>query len=122
MPQERILIIDGDITLAEMLTTRLKNLGYLVDCVHRGNEALDILRAQWVDLIILDIILQGDMHGFQLFKEIKKKKVYNKIPIVVHSSRPGMKKMFEQLGVAKYFVKPYHIDKFLVKVEELLSR
>lgn len=122
MTQERILIVEGDITLGEVLQARLKAMGYLVDCAHCGYEALEILKAEWVDLIITSILLQGEMHGFQLLQETKKKKAFANIPVIVQSSKPAMKKVFEKMGVVKYFVKPYSIDKLLDEVERILEK
>lgn len=121
MARERILIIDGDITLSEVLRTRLKDMGYLVDCARQGSEALDILKDRWVDLIVLAVVLQGGMDGFQIFKEIKGKKEFSKIPIIIHSSKPAMKKTFEKMGAEAFFIKPYSIKLFLSKIEVILT-
>ncbi|MBL7081398.1 MAG: response regulator [Candidatus Omnitrophica bacterium] len=122
MAQERILVVDGDIALSEMLKTRLEDRGYLVDCVRSGNEALDILKTKWLDLIILAIVLQGGMSGFRLFKEIKGKKKFSKIPIVIQSSKAAMKKTFETIGVQAYFIKPYSTELFLDKIKDILNK
>ena len=121
MAGERVLIVDGDIALSAMLRARLKALDYLVDCAHSGKEALYILKSKWVDLIVLGIILQGGMHGFHLFTELKSKKKFSKIPIVIQSSKPAMKKMFETLGADAFFVKPYSVSAFLRKIEDILT-
>ena len=89
-----------------MLKTRLEAIGYLVDCACSGSEALDLLDSKWIDLIVLDIVLQGGMNGFQFFKEIKKKKRFSKVPIAVQSSKIAMKKTFEAMGTQIFFIKP----------------
>ena len=122
MVKERILIVDGDIALSEKLRTRLETKGYLVNCARSGKEALDILKTKWIDLIVLAIVLRGRMHGFQLFKEIKKKKKFSKIPIVVHSSKAAMKKTFEEIGAEAFFVKPYPMDSFLDEIKGILKK
>ncbi len=122
MPQERILIVEGDIGLAELLTTRLKGMGYLADCVHTGIDALNVLKSTWVDLVIISIILKGEMHGFQLFKETRRKKTYAKIPVIIQSGKPGMKKVFENMGAAAYLTKPYSIEDALKKINDILNK
>jgi len=122
MTQERILIIDGDITLSERLKTRLEALGYLVDCACNGNEALEALKAKWVDLIVLAVILQDGMDGLQLFKEIRAKKEFSKIPIAIQSKKPAMKAAFESLGSAIFFIKPYPMDVFLGEIKDILTK
>jgi len=122
MAHERILIIDGDIELSELLKMRLKSVGYLVECAHRGNHALDILESQWIDLIILAVVLQGGMNGFQIFREIKSREEFFKIPIMVHSSKAAMKKIFKKMGAECFFIKPYSIDIFLNKINLILKK
>ena len=121
MSQERILIVEGDITLGEVLKTRLKALGYLADCVHTAGEALEVLKAKWVDLVVISVLLQEEMHGYQLFREIKRRKEYAEIPVVMQSSKAGMKEMFEEMGAVAFLVKPYSIEMFLKRIEKILE-
>lgn len=122
MAQERILIVEGDIAFAEVITSRLESLDYLVDCVSTGVEALDVLKNKWVDLVISSIVLKGVMNGYQLFKEIRKNNDYLNIPIIIQSGKPAMKNMFEYLGAEEFFVKPYSVEKFLEKVKSVFDR
>ena len=122
MKRERILIVDGDINLLEVLKARLEAMGYLADCARSGNEALDVLETRWVDLIILAIILQGGMNGYHLFKEIKNRKRLSKIPIIVQSSKSGMERTFETMGAHDFLVKPYSVNMFLLRIRTILDK
>lgn len=122
MRQERILIIDGDITLSERLKTRLEALGYLVECSQNAVEALDILQARWIDLVVLAVVLKNGMDGLQLFKEIRAKKEFSKLPIAVQSKKPAMKEAFENLGAETFFIKPYSMDIFLGEIKDILTK
>jgi len=119
--QEKILIVDGDITQAVMLKTRLEALGYLADSAYSGHEALDILRTGWVDLIVLAVSLRGSMSGFQLLKEIKRRKKFADIPVILQTKKPGMRKVFEQRGVETFFVKPYPVDSLLNEADKIIK-
>ena len=121
MVQERILIVDGDISQAVMLKTRLEAMGYLVDCAYAGNNALNILKTHWVDLIILSVVLQAEMSGFQLFKEVKSNKQFCDIPIIMQTKKKGMKETFQHLGADAFFVKPYTVDKLLKEVKNIIA-
>ena len=121
MAQERILIVDGDINLSEMLKAKLEAIGYIADCACNGIETLDILESRWVDLIVLDIVLKGGMNGFEFFKEIKMKKRLSKIPIIVQSSKSAMKKTFEMLGAEIFLIKPCSIDLFLKTIKNIFK-
>ncbi|MFC1632146.1 response regulator [Candidatus Omnitrophota bacterium] len=122
MVKQRILIVDGDIGQAEILEMRLKTKGYLVDCVRSYQQALEVLEGKWVDLIVLAVVLQDGMHGYQLFKEIKERKKLARIPTLVQSSKIGMRRTFEKMGAEGFLVKPYSVDLFLDKVEDILSK
>lgn len=121
MAHERILIVDGDIALSQMLRNRLEAEGFLVDYARTGTKALDILKNEWVDLVILSVLLRGGMDGFHLFKEIRKRKKFLKIPIVVHSGKPGMKQLFERIGAEAFLTKPCPINLVLNKVKDILA-
>ncbi|MBU0571823.1 MAG: response regulator [Candidatus Omnitrophica bacterium] len=121
MTQERILIADGDIALSALLKSRLESMGYLVDCARTAKEALDVLKTRWVDLVLLDIALKGEVNGFQLFKKMRTKKEFLKIPVVVQSSKVGMKKIFEMMGAETFFIKPYSVDMLMSEVRDILQ-
>jgi trehalose/maltose hydrolase-like predicted phosphorylase/CheY-like chemotaxis protein len=120
--QERILIVDGDVTQSIMLKSRLESMGYLVDCAFTGREALSILNTQWVDLIILAMVLKAEMNGFQIFKEIKNNKRFAEVPVIIQSKKEGMKEMFEMMKVEAFFAKPYHVDELLTKIKETMEK
>ncbi len=122
MAQERILIVEGDIALLEMLKTRVEAMGYLVSCARGGKQALDILKSKWIDLIVLSIITQDKMDGFHFLKEIKKKESFSKIPIIVESSKIAMKKTFERSGADSFFTKPISIEAFLNEIKDMLTK
>ena len=62
------------------------------------------------------------MSGFQLFKEIRAKRLYKKIPIIVESGKPAMRKMFERMGVETFFAKPYPLDTLLSEIKDMVSK
>ncbi|MFH1692401.1 MAG: response regulator [Candidatus Omnitrophota bacterium] len=117
MTQERILIVDADVVWSQTLKNRLQDIGFVVECAHEGNEALDILKTKWFDLIVMSITLQGQMSGYHLLKEIKKTKTLSRTPVVMLSSKPAMQKTFEALKVKEYIVKPCDMDVFLEKIK-----
>ena len=122
MTQERILIVDGDIALSALLKSRLEAMGYLVELARNAGEALDFLGTEWVDLIVLDIVLKGEVNGFQLFKKIKTKKEFLKIPIIVQTNKVGMKKIFEMMGAESFFIKPYAVSMLLDEIKDILTK
>jgi CheY-like chemotaxis protein len=121
MAYKRILIVDGDTSSAAVLETQLEDKGFLVQRAIQGTEALQILKSEWINLIIISVNLSGGMTGFQLFKEIKKAKYFSDIPIVIYSSKEGMKNTFKKLGAEDFVSKKKEV-KFLVNsVQKILK-
>jgi len=87
MVKKQILIVGGDITYSERLKQNLEAEKFIVDVVYHGNDAIMILKRKWVDLIISSINLQGGMNGIQLLQEIKQHKDFQKIPVIIQTSR-----------------------------------
>lgn len=122
MAQQKILIVDGDVTHAEMIETHLSAKGYVVNRVVDGNKALQILEAEWYDLVILAVTLRGGTDGFHFLKEVRKNDELDKIPVIVQTGKVAMKDIFMAMGVADFVEKPFDVDDFVVnKVETLLK-
>jgi len=121
MVKKHILIVDGDITHSEMLKRNLETAGYNAEAVYQGNDALLILKRQWIDLIILSITLQGIMSGIQLLQELKENTEYKTIPVIMQTSKINMKNIAKNLGADLFITKPYDIDEFLKQVGDIFQ-
>ena len=120
MTKRQILVVDGDISHAERLKQNLEKEGYVVDVVYHGNDAVNNLKKKWTDLIITAINLQGEMNGIQLIQEVKNQKDFQKIPIIVQSSKINMKETVTQMGVELFIGKPYQMMDLIEQVKEKL--
>jgi alpha,alpha-trehalase len=121
MAYKRVLIVDGDTSSAAVLETQLEDRGYLVQRAIQGTEALQILKSEWINLIIISINLSGGMTGFQLFKEIKKAKDFADIPIVIYSGKEGMKDTFKDLGAEDFVSKKKEVKILVNSVQKILK-
>ncbi len=122
MAHESILIIDSDVALAEVLKSRLEAVGYRVNCARTGKDALATLKSEWVDLIVQDIVLKGDLNGFQLLKKIKQQKNFSQIPVIILSGKVSMKKTTELMGVETFFIKPCATDVLMEEIKDILNK
>jgi DNA-binding response OmpR family regulator len=122
MKTGKILIVEGELTLSNMLQTQLRDKGYVVDAQQTGEKALEELKREWVDLLIVSTNLQGEMDGFRFIKEVKKDKELVGIPILMASSKPGIKQVVEKLGVEGFLEKPFTVEDLRKRVEEILDR
>jgi len=122
MKTGKILIVEGDMSFSGVLQTQLREKGYVVRAQSSGEKALEQLKREWVDLIIVSTNLQGEMDGFRFIKEVKKDKDLSKIPILMGSSKPGIRKVVEKLGVEGFLEKPFTVNDLNVMAEDILGR
>ena len=121
MSSKQILVVTGDITHCEKLKQNLEAGGYTVDIAYRGDEAIDILKRKWVDLIITSITLQGGMNGIHFLQEIKKDKELQNIPVIFQNSKVNMEKSVKELVVNLFITKPYDMGDLIKKIKEILQ-
>lgn len=110
---ERILVIDDMLEQREILNVLLAELGYSVVCVSRGEEAVNYMKEQGteVQLLILDMIMEGGMDGLDTYKEILKIKPGIRAVIASGFSETARVKEAVQLGAGAYIKKPYTLEK-----------
>jgi DNA-binding response OmpR family regulator len=122
MPEKRILIVEDEKDLVEILTVRLEASGYQVIPAYDGQEGLDKAKKEKPDLIILDLMLPK-MDGFKVCRLLKFDEKYKKIPIIMFTARAQEqdKKLGEEVGADAYIVKPFEPAALLGKIKELIK-
>ncbi len=120
---EKILVVEDDSNIEQLVTFKLKNAGFVVSIAHNGAEALEFLKNQSVDLIITDVMMPV-MGGKELVMELKKNPVTKPIPVVMLTSRTLEKEIVEgfSLGVEDYIKKPFSPQELIVRVKSVLMR
>lgn len=115
-----VLVVDDEADMREMLGIYLKKEDYQVLHAENGEEALDILYEQEVDLIILDVMMPV-MDGFTACKKIRKKYM---LPILMLTAKSDEwdKVRGLKLGADDYVMKPFSPQELLARVEALLRR
>ena len=122
MAVERILIVDDEETLCEVLKLNLENEGYDVDIALSAEEALTY-NLQTYSLILLDIMM-GDISGIKMAKMLKADISTADIPIIFCTARDTEDDMFMGLniGADDYIMKPYTIRNVIARVKSVLRR
>ncbi|MBU1112369.1 MAG: response regulator [Candidatus Omnitrophica bacterium] len=120
MSKKRILVVDDEQALAELVKMRLETNGYEVLSAFDGQEALDKARKEKPDLIILDLMLPK-IDGYKVCRMLKFDEKYKKIPIILFTARAqeSDKKMGQDVGADSYIVKPFEPKALLAKIKEL---
>lgn len=124
MPEtKKILIVEDDKFLSLVLKGRLEKEGVGVIQAFDGKEALDVLKKDIPDLILLDLIMPN-MSGFEFLEILRQDPQYGTIPVVVISNL-GQESDVEKaksLGVIEYYVKVRtSIDDLILKIKNLLE-
>lgn len=83
---QKILIVEDYVNIVEILTMRLKALGYDVVCAYDGQQGLNMARKESPDLIILDVLLPK-MNGYKVARLLKYDAKFKHIPIIMLTSR-----------------------------------
>ena len=97
-------------------------MGYKVDSVNSGNAAIEKIKKNNFNLIILDMIIEDDFDGLDTFKEIIKFRPDQRAIIVSGYAQTGRVKEARKLGVGKYIRKPYSLDKIGTAIRYELDR
>ena len=121
--KRKILIVDDDKGILNLLDTLLSKSGYEVVSAGNGVEALEKLRKNSIDLIISDILMP-EMDGFQFCRECKMDDSLKRIPIIFFSSSYTDEKDQEfamSLGAAKFLVKPSKLDVILDTLKTVIE-
>ncbi len=117
----RVLVVEDDLGIGELITDELMREGYAVDWVQDGDEALSLSQSFPYDLIVLDIMLPGQ-DGFSIAKTLRVKK--QTVPILMLTARDGIDDRVKglELGADDYLVKPFHIKELRARIRALLRR
>ncbi len=115
----KILIIEDQKSLADLVASRLKKEKYIVDISNDGEEGLYNALLDIYDLIILDIMLPS-INGIDILKEIKKNNIKSKVIMLTAKSELEDKLLGFNEGANDYIPKPFHIDELVARVNAQL--
>lgn len=119
---KRILIVDDEPDLIDMLKDRLEAEGYTVIAASDGVEGLEKAKTEKPDLILLDIMMPK-MDGYQVCRFLKFDEAFKHIPIILLTARaqPQDKKWGLAVGADDYVSKPFDQADLLKKIKERLK-
>ena len=116
----RILIIEDEYSLADVISESLKKEKYLVDIRCDGEEGYYDAATGIYDLIILDVMLPS-MNGFDILKKLREEKVMSKIIMLTAKGTLNDKLEGFNKGANDYLPKPFHIEELLARVNAQLK-
>ncbi|HHW32334.1 MAG TPA: response regulator transcription factor [Clostridiaceae bacterium] len=116
----KVLVIDDDINICELIRLYLEKEGYEVLTVYNGNKAIEVFSDFAPNIVILDIMLPGS-DGWQVCREIRK---ISNIPIIMLSAKGEIfdKVLGLELGADDYIVKPFEPKELVARIKAVLRR
>ncbi len=122
MGEDYVLLVDDDVALSKLVTTRLKASSFKVDVVHDGASAMKKLE-EIPDLVLLDRTLP-DIEGLDICRKIREDKRLKNIPVIILSARDTSADKIEGLymGADDYITKPFDFDELMARIDTVLRR
>lgn len=116
----RVLIVDDDVPLCELLEAVLQEEGYIVSSVHCGESALQYMEKTPVDLVLLDVMLPN-LNGMQVARRICQRFA---TPILMLTALNDENSMLDgyQAGADQYIGKPFNVAELLMRIKAILRR
>lgn len=122
MEPKRILVVDDDPLILDLIRFNLEAEGYNVITASDGFDALERARKEFPDMLVLDLMLPK-MDGYKVCRILKFDEKYKNIPILMLTARAqeSDKEMGLETGADAYMTKPFEPDELLEKVSKLLG-
>ncbi|MCS7305870.1 MAG: response regulator transcription factor [Thermoguttaceae bacterium] len=123
MPLERILVVDDEEEIQQLMEYTLTKEGYRVQCVGSGEMALAEVRRSPPDLVILDLMLPG-MDGLEVCRRLRREPETAELPIVILSAKGEEADIVAglELGADDYVTKPFRPRVLLARIRAVLRR
>ena len=120
MALEKVLVVDDDPNICDVLRMYLENEGYSVILSYDGEEALVKFNALKPDIILLDVMLPT-LDGWQVCREVRKK---SSVPIIMITAKGDTfdKVLGLELGADDYLTKPFYLEELKMRIQALLKR
>lgn len=117
---QKVLVVDDDTNIAELISLYLEKEGYETKKVHNGNSVIEVFSSFAPHLVVLDLMLPG-MNGYDVCKEIRK---ISNIPIIMLTAKGETfdKVLGLELGADDYMVKPFDTKELVARVKAVLRR
>lgn len=116
----KIMVVDDDPNIRELVRLYLEKEGFEVTCAERGDEAVKLFRASPPNLMLLDVMLPG-MDGWQVCREVRK---ISNIPIIMLTAKDETfdKVLGLELGADDYIVKPFDMKELVARIKAVIRR
>jgi two-component system, OmpR family, KDP operon response regulator KdpE len=121
MAGERILVVDDEPRLVRLINEVLRATGYTVITASSGERALELIPVEQPNLILLDLILPGNVDGYEICRRVRE---YSDVPVIMITARAREADMLHgfDVGADDYITKPFSAKELLARVRAVLRR
>ena len=122
MTKKKILIVDDEAELVDLVKIRLEAAGYDVIKAYDGQEGLEKAKSEKPDLVLLDIMMPK-MDGYKVCGLLKMDARFKKIPVILFSAKAQKEdaQLAKEVGADQYVTKPFEAAVLLSKIQELIK-
>lgn len=117
----KILVVDDDSGIGEMLKTLLEFYGYEVTVTEKPDEAEELIRRKNIDLVMLDMLISG-VNGTDVCAHLRKSEHASDVPILMMSALHDAGTKCKNAGADDFIAKPFEMDELTAKIQEVLER
>src|SRR5512143_2807566 len=123
MGKARLLIVEDDVDISNMLRIYFTAQGYDVDAALRGGDALEKTRQSMPHLIVLDIMLP-DINGYEVCRQLRTTMRTSHIPVIFLTKKDEHSDRIQgiELGADDYNTKPFDIEELKLRVQNAINR
>ena len=123
MPKEKILIVDDEKDIVELVEYNLKKEGYRTISAYTGEKALALVKRELPDLIVLDLMLPG-IDGLEVCRMLKKDSHTSRIPVIMLTAKGEETDIVVglELGADDYVTKPFGVRQLIARIKTVLRR
>ena len=121
MSEARILVVDDEPKLVRLVSEVLTATGFSVLTTARGKKAIELTAVEQPDLIVLDIVLAGEVDGFEVARRVRE---FSSVPIIMLTAKARESDLLRgfEVGADDYLTKPFSAKELLARVRALLKR
>src|SRR5471032_709160 len=122
MAAMRVLLVEDEVKLAELVARGLREEGHAADIATQGTDALMLAEVDLYDVIVLDLMLPGGLDGFEVCRRLRGKGVWS--PVLMLTAREAVEDRVTGLdaGADDYLTKPFAFDELLARLRALARR
>ena len=120
---KKIVLAEDEPQIAKLVEFKLRKEGYQVTWKENGEEALEAIKREKPDLILLDVMMPV-MDGYEFLRQVKENEGLKDIPVIMLTARAQERDVVKGIdsGVENYITKPFHPAELLARVKRILGK